>query len=276
MTPVNEIPLPSWPGGAEVAVTLSFDVDAEAGWLGMGEAYARRLTTLSEGRFGVTRGLPRILRLLQDEQIPATFYVPGDTARRHRDALSGLRSQGHEIGHHGFLHLRSDTLDADAQRRELVQGIEALQECLGVDPRGYRSPSWELTPETLGMLVELGFGYDSSCMGDDRPYYETHGQARMLELPVHWSLDDWPHFAWQGGTGGLLAPPAQVMEVWFTEFESAVRDHRHVTFTMHPEVIGRGYRMTALRTLITRMRDRAQVWFATHADVDSLLRQASR
>lgn len=173
---MTEIALPTWPDGAEVAVTLSFDVDAEAGWLGEGEAYARRLTSLSEGRFGVTRGLPRILRLLHDEQIPATFYVPGDTARRHARALSGLRSEGHEVGHHGFLHLRSDAINEQEQRRELVQGIEALQECLGVEAKGYRSPAWELTPQTMGMLVEMGFAFDSSCMGDDRPYYETWRQ----------------------------------------------------------------------------------------------------
>lgn len=269
-----EIALPSWPGGADVAITLSFDVDAEAGWLGVAEEYSRKLTSLSEGRFGVTRGLPRILRLLQDEQIPATFYVPGDTARRHRSALSVLGPDGHDIGHHGYLHLRSDTLDPEAQRRELVQGLEALQECLGVGVRGYRSPSWELTPETMGMLAEMGFEFDSSCMGDDRPYYEEHGGNRIVEFPVHWSLDDWPYFAWHAGSGELLATPSELVEVWLAEFESAVQDQRHVTFTMHPEVIGRGYRMTALRTLLSAMRERAQVWFATHSQVADLLRQS--
>jgi peptidoglycan/xylan/chitin deacetylase (PgdA/CDA1 family) len=270
---MTEIALPTWPDGTEVAVTLSFDVDAEAGWLGEGEAYAGRLTSLSEGRFGVTRGLPRILRLLHDEQIPATFYVPGDTARRHARALSGLRSEGHEVGHHGFLHLRSDAINEQEQRRELVQGIEALQECLGVEAKGYRSPAWELTPETMGMLVEMGFAFDSSCMGDDRPYYEEHGGSRIIEFPVHWSLDDWPYFAWHSGSGELLATPSEFVEVWLAEFESAVQEHRHITFTMHPEVIGRGYRMAALRTLIAGMRERARVWFATHSDVADLLRQ---
>ena len=54
---------PTWPGGKSVAVSLTFDVDAEAGWLGEGAEYARRLTILSEARYGVTRGVPRILDL---------------------------------------------------------------------------------------------------------------------------------------------------------------------------------------------------------------------
>jgi peptidoglycan/xylan/chitin deacetylase (PgdA/CDA1 family) len=269
---MSEIPLPGrWPGGADVAVTLSFDVDAEAGWLGEGEAYARKLTSLSEGRYGITRGLPRIRDLLQREGIAATFYVPGDTAARHTAALAGLPADGHEIAHHGFLHRRSDAIGPEDQRAELVQGTAAIRDCLGVAVTGYRSPCWELTPETLAMLAEMGFRYDSSCMGDDRPYYETCGDSRILEIPIHWSLDDWPYLAWHPGSGELLTTPSDLIEVWLAEFDSAVAERRHVTFTMHPEVIGRGYRMTALAALIGRMRERASIWFARHGDLAGLL-----
>jgi peptidoglycan-N-acetylglucosamine deacetylase len=272
---VSEIALPdSWPGGADVAVTLSFDVDAEAGWLGVGEAYERRLTSLSEGRYGITRGLPRIRQLLQEQQIPATFYVPGDTAVRHAAALTGLLADGHEIAHHGFLHLRSDEIDADAQRAELVEGTEALRDRLGAEVAGYRSPCWELTPQTLAMLAEQGFRYDSSCMGDDRPYYETCGQHQILEFPIHWSLDDWPYLAWHPGGGELLTTPSDLIEIWLAEFDSAVAERRHITFTMHPEVIGRGHRMAALGTLVARMRERASIWFARHDELARMLSHA--
>src|SRR4051794_25312624 len=159
-----------WPGGAEVAVSLTFDVDAESGWLGSDPAYAGRLSTLSEGRYGVTRGLPRILAILDRHDIKGTFYTPGDTAERHTDALRDVVERGHEIGHHGYLHLRSDAIDAVKQRQEIEHGLDALNDRLGVTPLGYRSPSWELTPETFALLQEHGFAYDSSLMGDDRPY----------------------------------------------------------------------------------------------------------
>ncbi|MDX6513730.1 MAG: peptidoglycan-N-acetylglucosamine deacetylase [Gaiellaceae bacterium] len=261
------IELPSWPNGADVAVSLTFDVDAECGWLGEGEEYARRLTTLSEGRFSVVRGLPRILDVLRDTGVSGTFYVPGDTAERHTERLAGLLADGHEIGHHGHMHLRSDKIDAAAQREEIERGLEALERHLGVRPTGYRSASWELTPETFELLLEFGFDYDSSCMGDDRPYIEEHEGSRILELPVHWSLDDWPHFAWTIEGGGVIGHPDTVLEIWLAEFESALADRRHVTFTMHPEVIGRGYRIQVLRRLIEEAGSRANVWFATHAEV---------
>lgn len=270
MTP-RALALPAWPGDADVAISLTFDVDAEAGWLGDGAGYARRLTTLSEGRYGIVRGLPRILEILDEFGVPATFYVPGDTAERHAPALRHLVGTAHEIGHHGHLHLRSDGLSADAQRDELERGTAALAEHLGVTPRGYRSPSWELTPETLALLIELGFDYDSSCMGDDRPYEEEHDGHRILELPVHWSLDDWPHLAWHPSARGCLTNLDAFRDTWLAEFDSAVAERRHVTFTMHPEVIGRGHRATVLRALIAAMRERARVWFATHGEVARLL-----
>lgn len=224
------LPLPGWPDDANVAVSLTFDVDAESGWLGESPDYAHRLTSLSEGRFGITRGLPRILNLLERYGLKGTFYVPGDTAERHADAVREIASAGHEIGHHGHMHLRSDKVDAPTQREEIERGLEALQNCVGRKPDGYRSASWELTPETFTLLTEFGFAYDSSCMGDDRPYVEEHAGNSILELPVHWSLDDWPHFAWSIDEGGQLTDPNMVLSTWLTEYESALHDSRHVTY----------------------------------------------
>ncbi|MBS1862948.1 MAG: polysaccharide deacetylase [Actinobacteria bacterium] len=256
-----------WPNGASAAVAITFDVDAEAGWLAEGEEYRRRLTTLSEARFGITRGVPRILELLGALDVPATFYVPGETAERHGAALLAAVEAGHEVGHHGHRHLRSDKVGAAAQREEIERGLEALERTFGLRPRGYRSASWEITPETFSLLGEFGFDYDSSFMGDDRPYWEEHDGNRMLEFPVHWSLDDWPYFAWSIEAGGNLAPPAAVLDVWLRELDSVIEDGRLMTLTMHPEVIGRGHRIGVLASFIAAARERAQVWFASHGQI---------
>jgi peptidoglycan/xylan/chitin deacetylase (PgdA/CDA1 family) len=266
--------LPAWPNGADVAVSLTFDVDGESAWLGRGAEYESRLSTLSEARFGIVRGLPRILALLRDLRIPATFYVPGDTAERHPDAIRAVADAGHEVGHHGYLHLRPDQIDEARQREEVDRGIAALEACVGRRPLGYRSPAWELTPATLAHVVARGFRWDSSCMGDDRPYVERHGDATILELPVHWSLDDYPHFGFSLHDGGRLSGTAPVLDAWVAELEVALRERRHVTYTMHPEVIGRGYRTEMLREFVEAISARANVWFATHAEVADVLSAA--
>lgn len=271
--PEVQAELAAWPGGADVAVALTFDVDAESAWLGEGPEYARRLTTLSQAGFGPARGLGRILDLLDAEGIRATFYVPGHTADHYPGPVSAIIDRGHEVAHHGYLHLRTDDLDADSQRAELEQGLSALGR-LGVRPAGYRSPSWELTPETLSFLTEMGFSYDSSLMRDDRPHWEISDSRPLLELPVHWSLDDWPYFGWTPYQGGLLADPQAVERIWLDEFTAARADSRLVTYTMHPEVSGRGYCMRLLERLIAAMRDQGRPWFATHAEIAALARPA--
>jgi peptidoglycan/xylan/chitin deacetylase (PgdA/CDA1 family) len=259
--------LPSWPDGADVAVCLTFDLDAEAPWLAESADYRRRLSTLSEGRYGVVRALPRLLEMLGRHEIPATFYVPGWVVERHPDAVRAVADAGHELGHHGHLHLRSHEVGADVQRAEVETGLVAFEKLLGLRPRGYRSPAWELTPETFALLAEHDFSFDSSCMGDDRPYREECEGHAILELPVHWSLDDWPYYGWSVERGGNLFSPSTWYETWAAEFESALRERRLVTYTMHPEVVGRGHRLDALDRLLDHMKGLARPWFATHGAV---------
>jgi peptidoglycan-N-acetylglucosamine deacetylase len=258
-----------WPEGADVAVALTFDVDGEAPWIGEGPGYSRRLSMLSLGRFGPERGLGRVLGLLDQHEITATFYVPGHTADHWPDVVPMISERGHEVGHHGYMHLETDKLDAASQRIELELGLAALQKH-GVRPAGYRSPGWELSPETLAMLGEFGFSYESSLMADDRPYWINSGDRPLLELPGHWSLCDWPYFGWTPYHGGLLADPAAVEHIWLDEYSSARAEGRVVTYTMHPEAIGRGYLTSMLDRVITAMRERGQPWFTTHGQLAAL------
>ncbi|MDA2989088.1 MAG: polysaccharide deacetylase [Actinomycetota bacterium] len=254
---------PAWPGGAAVAVSLTFDVDAESGWIGDDEGYRRRLSTLSEGRFGITRGVPRLLGLLDRFGIPGSFFVPGYTAELYPEAVRDIASAGHEIGHHGYLHKRNDTCTGEELRDEIERGLSALLDCGVPRPRGYRSPAWEMTSETFDLLVEFDFLYDSSCMGDDRPYVERWEGGHILELPVHWSLDDWPRFGWSIDSGGNVADAGELFSSWAEEYRSARAEGRHVSYTMHPEVIGRAYRLAALERLIEHIAGDGDVWFAS-------------
>ena len=263
----ESLPRMAWPHDARCAVTLSFDVDAESGYLCRGEHYARRLTSLSQGRYGIRRGLPRILDLLDDRGIRATFYVPGYTAELYPHEIGEIRRSGHEIGHHGYLHERPDTLSPEQERVVMERGLEALERTAGVRPAGYRSPAWEITPTTLELLGELGFLYDSSGMGDDLPYVERHGERSILELPVQWLLDDWPQFGYGIDGGGQIANPDKVFQIWSEEFDGLYEEGGYFMLTMHPEVIGRPHRMALLDRLIRHIKGYPDVWWATAEQV---------
>jgi peptidoglycan/xylan/chitin deacetylase (PgdA/CDA1 family) len=218
---------------SDSALAVTVDVDGEAGLAGGGSLSAR-----SERLYGVRRGLERVVAVLAGHGVHATFYVPGITAERHPDAIRSIVAHGHEVGHHGHTHRSPHGLTADAQRLEIEQGLSALA-ALGIEAHGYRAPAWELTDVTLELLAQHGFAYDSSLMDDDRPY-ELGG---LLELPVHWTLDDAPYFAADPGNDRLLG-------VWTRELELAAEEERPITVTLHPEILGRPHRIGLLQRLI--------------------------
>jgi peptidoglycan/xylan/chitin deacetylase (PgdA/CDA1 family) len=230
---------------APVAITV--DVDGEAGLPDGGRGYEHRLSSRSERLYGLRRGLPRVLALLAEEDVVATFFVPGVTAERHRDELRAIAAAGHEVGHHGHAHRRLDAMTAAEQLADLEDGVAALRELTGAAPVGYRAPCWELTPHTLRLIGEHGFAYDSSLMGDDRPYRVRAGPRELIELPVHWSLDDAPHFA-------ATTDPCGLARAWCDELALAAREHRPITFTLHPDILGRPYRLDVLRRLLDAAR----------------------
>jgi peptidoglycan/xylan/chitin deacetylase (PgdA/CDA1 family) len=220
-------------------LSITVDVDGAAGLPGGGAGWEHRLSSWSERTYGLLRGLPRILAVLDEFGVPATFYVPGVTASRHPDEIGALAATRHEVEHHGHTHRRPDALSAADQRAEVADGIAALEAVTGRRPVGYRAPGWELTPPTLAALGAAGFAFDSSLMGDDRPYV-VEG---LVELPVHWALDDAPHFARATDVAGLLS-------TWIAELCAARRERRHTTVTCHPEILGRAHRIDVLRRLL--------------------------
>jgi peptidoglycan-N-acetylglucosamine deacetylase len=212
-----------------VSVSVTVDVDGLAG-LACRPGGPFGLTTRSEHEY-VWRGLERILEVLDRYEARATFYVPGVTLLEDPPRFAELAAR-HELGHHGHAHLPTTSCD---EREELERGLDALAS-IGVTPAGYRSPGWELTPLTLSLLPELGFCWDSSLMGDERPYRI----GELVELPVHWRLDDVPYWT-------RLADPRDVLAIWTAEHDHA---DAHITYTIHPELTGRGHRITLLEGLL--------------------------
>jgi peptidoglycan-N-acetylglucosamine deacetylase len=240
-----------------MTVSITIDVDGEAGLPDGGRGYAQQLTSRSERLYGLRRGLPRVLRALEEADVRATFYVPGVVAQRHPDEIRAVLDSGHELGHHGHTHRRPDSLTAAEQRSELEDGLAALSELAPV--RGYRAPGWELTPFTLRLLSELGFTHDSSLMADDRPYRI----GDLVELPVHWTLDDAPHFERTTDSDPLL-------RCWLAELECAVSEERHITYTLHPEILGRPHRLPVLQRLLDAVGGSLAV---THSEAAARVRR---
>ncbi|MBX9591841.1 MAG: polysaccharide deacetylase [Hyphomonadaceae bacterium] len=249
-------------------VCLTFDFDTMSGFIARGMTTP---TALSRGEFGA-RAAHRILAFLEARAIRTTWFIPGFTIESFPRECEAVIARGHEIAHHSWAHVPPASLSREAEQADLVRANDAIARLSGRKARGYRSPSWDLSDNTIELLIAHGFHYDSSLMGGDyAPYWTRRGdvadlgkpyqfgeETALLEMPISWSLDDYPHFEFVRTPQTILAslqPARAVMANWLDEFRYMKRevDWGILTYTMHPYVIGRGYRMLAMEDFVTQL-----------------------
>ncbi|MEV7553170.1 polysaccharide deacetylase [Amycolatopsis sp. NPDC089917] len=259
---------PSWHGGAAAVATLTFDVDAESPILAHGRGYADHLSTMSHQAYGPRVGVPRVLDLLDELAVPATFFVPGWVAEQRPGLAATIVERGHEVAHHSYSHRPPTTMTAAEQRADFERGM-AVFASQGIEISGHRAAGWESTWDTPALVAEHGLSYDSSLMADDRPYLIETGAGRIAELPVHWSLDDWEQYAFLPSPriGSVITSPVQVLEMWRAELDAMRRYRCLFNLCLHPFLSGRPGRLEAVRALIEFGLSLGDVRFARCRDV---------
>ena len=264
----------------EILCAYGVDVDAVAGWLG---SYAGEDSPddISRGLFAGEVGSPRLLNMFQRLGIKTTWFIPGHTIETYRKQCERVLKAGHEIAHHGWTHRPPAELSAEQEEGELVRANESIRKLTGRKARGYRSPSWDLSPHSVRLMLKHGFQYDSSLMGDDyQPYYCRQGdkiellkparfgkETKLVEMPIQWCADDSPHFEFVRTATtirqGLMNANA-VLENWVDDYlyMKQTTDWGVMTYTCHPFIIGRGHRIMMLERLIRKCADNGAVFMA--------------
>jgi peptidoglycan-N-acetylglucosamine deacetylase len=234
-----------------IQAILSFDVDAETPILVEGRRHAENAGVMSHQAYGPLVGVPRILELLAQYSLPATFFVPGLTAERYPQTVERILEAGHEVGHHSYAHFSPFDQDESAERADFERALAVLGR-FGVRPEGFRSPSWEPAWRTPALVAEYGLAYDSSLMDDDRPYLLETPAGDLVELPVHWSLDDWEQYAYlpRPPFRSAIESPQKVLNLWTSELDAMRRHGCLFVLTCHPFLSGRPHRVEVLRRLI--------------------------
>jgi len=260
----------SWPGGARVAVCLSFDVDNESYLLARGETSP---TTLSAADFGAEAGLPRILELLDMYQVPASFFIPAVSALLHPEMIPAILKSGrHEIGVHGWIHESLVALNSESEEERLLnRAINYLTEATGKRPVGYRAPAWAFSRHAIGLLQRSGFLYDSSLQAMDEPYeLVSNGQPTgIVELAIDWTLTETPYL----GRGGTMPSPALLYQLYKEEFDGAYEQRTMFVLTLHPHVSGHRAPLHHLDQFIAYMKSKPGVWFATGEQMARYVKQ---
>lgn len=268
------------PEGKRLAVSLSPDFDAQSVWLGTFRSTSQSL--MSRGEFGALVGAPRLLEVFRRYGITTTWCVPTHTIQTFRSSVDAIVESGHEIGAHGVYHEYVPALERDEERRLLELQIRQHEQLLGRRPRGYRSPALDVTDNTLELLEEFGFDWDSSLMGRDfEPYRprmvveisqeegNTFGpESSVLEFPVSWFLDDFPELESFKGSP-LMQSNETVLARWIDSFDFAYErcPGGAMTWTLHPQTIGRAHNLLMLEKFLDHITSFEDVWFPTLSEL---------
>ncbi len=267
-----------WPKGARCACAISFDIDADSLiHISRPKDGHDRLYPITMGKYGPTIAIPRILETYRRFGLKQSFFVPGWVIEQYPDAMEAILKDGHEIGHHGYLH-EDPTEHGPAEQREWFErAMESHSRVVGRPPKGYRAPVYNVNQAVIDLLIEHGFEYESSLMADDIPYLMTSTQGSLVELPVHWGTDDWPPFAHYSEIGYMMpvAGPSRGLEAFWDEFEAQYEAGGFWLAIWHPFLTGRLARWRQVEKWLEGVLERGDVWFAPMHEIAAHVRSES-
>jgi len=261
-------PVP-WPDGARCAVAVTFDMDADSILHLEHKDSHRRISATSMLRYGPEVAIPRILETYRKYDIQQTFFIPAWCIEQYPATVEAMVKDGHEVAHHGYIHENPLAQSREEQLYWLQRGIEVIEKYTGQRPRGWRAPLYNFSNDSADLLIQEGFTYDASLMGDDIPYIIQTDSGQLVELPSHWGLDDWPPYVHSIDLDYVMPIKAasEAMKGFRSEFDCA-REYGGLWISVwHPFASGRLSRWVEVEKLIEYMLEKGDVWFATLEEI---------
>lgn len=262
-------PVP-WPNDARCAVTFTWDMDTDSILhLAHPNDADTRICTDSMLRYGPLIAVERIVAMCEELGVKHTFFVPGWCAEQYPEAIKMMVDGGHEVAHHGYLHEYPNEMTRDKEEYWTKRAYDAIATVAGKAPVGYRAPWYKFSKHSLEVLLELGFTYDCSLMGDDVPHLLRCAKGDLIELPGNWQLDDWPHFVHVHDLDFMMPikSPQQAMECYMAEFDAMWEHNGFWVNCFHPFCSGQVARLMMVKKMIEQMQERGNVWITTGEEV---------
>jgi len=256
-----------WPKGIRSACLLTYDLDVDSSWVRRGFTDP---ITLSMGKIEPKATVACTLGLLDHFGVKTTFFTPAWVVERYTGMVETIIGRGHEIGHHGYLHEPGSVFKSEQEEFDKIgEAMDVYKRALGVRPRGYRAPSWEYSTHTPRILERHGLDYTSDLMDTLLPeYYEFDGRkSKLMNLPVHWVIDDLAHFAYHPTARTAIKSSEEVLRIYKEEFDGIHAYGGLFVLTMHPQASGRPSRILMLKQFIEYIRGFPDVWIASPDEI---------
>ncbi|MBI2998093.1 MAG: polysaccharide deacetylase family protein [Deltaproteobacteria bacterium] len=253
-----------WPDGCRIAVFLTFDFQGGEPIRPLANGRIN-YEDWTQGEYGPNTGIWRILRILKEKEVKATFLTCGGIAERYPEPVKAIVAEGHEIAGHGYHHEVARDLSEEEERDVIKRTTEMIRMRTGKLPVGWRSCTQ--SPNTLELLVEHGgYLWNSNSFAHDLPFIYEEGGRTLVELPRQPYGDGWIY-----GSMNSTGNPSVALTVWKALFDELYEESgsapSYCPFTLHPFISSRPGRAKALADIIQYMKEHRGVWFATGSEI---------
>lgn len=251
-----------WPDGQRVAVTLTFDFQGGEDIRPMADGKINH-EKYTQAEYGPNTAIWRILRILDEEEVTATFLTCGAIAERYPDAVKAIAAGGHEVAGHGYHHEVARDLTREEETDVIAKTTAMVGARSGARPEGWRSCTQ--SPNSLELLMNHGYLWNSNTFSHDLPFLWQDDGRVLVELPRQPFGDG---RTYGGRDSGNAEGTLVVWKGMFDDFHAeSSASATYCPFQFHPYISGRPGRAAALRAIIEHMKAADGVWFATGTEV---------
>jgi peptidoglycan/xylan/chitin deacetylase (PgdA/CDA1 family) len=220
---------------------------------------------ISWGRYGVVRGIHRLLDILRKHKVQASFMVNGVIAELYPEDVKKVFEAGHSIHAHSYgMDVIPVYLDEVQEKINIEKTTLAIQNACGYRPNGWISPRATRGPNSAKLLIDAGYKWHSDAMDDDLPYLEKYEHGNLMAIPFTMEINDMPHAIRYGNQ------PEEMVGTFIKTLDWMVKEDANsslMNFTAHTHVYGRPAGAVIFDQLIEHTKLRQDIWVATRNEV---------
>jgi allantoinase len=267
-----------WPGGARMALSIVVNVEEGSeqtiarGDRGMEpvdelgifvKGAIRNYSNESNYLYGIKAGAPRVVKLLRDYDIMASWTVAAQALETHPAIAEAIVALGHEPVSHGWRWVHQFRMDEAQERDFIARAVASITRSCGVRPHGWLS-RYMLTGNTRRLLIEAGFTYHMDDYSGDVPFWDRATLPGRPIVIVPYSLDNNDMKMWTDPALG----PEQWLAYAIANFDQIWREGdagnpKMMSLGLHLRIIGRPGRIWALEAFFRHVRKHEGVWITT-------------
>ncbi len=223
--------------------------------------------------YGLKAGAPRVVKLLRDYGMPASWTVAALSLENHPEVAQAIRDLGHEAVSHGWRWVHQFKMDEAAERAFIARAVESIEKTTGTRPYGWLSRYFH-TDNTRRLLIEAGFEYHMDDYSGDVPFWDRTTVPGKPIVIVPYQLDSNDMKMWTDPA----YTPANWLDYARRCFDQLYREGEQgnpkmMSLGLHLRIIGRPGRIWAFEEFLRHVQAHDGVWVATRRDIAAHLRK---